>query len=286
MIFKEESFILNTFKKCTLSPTSALVLLMDDNASYSHSKTLEYLNALDLSEALPLYEHFNKIWPHSREIIRNRKYAIDHLASQFLSQQIDSQVIIFAAGLNPLSIELSSKFPNATFFDLDLENMNTKEKLMTELNIKNSIRCLSIDLMESENIVTSLGKSGWKRDLPTLIIAEGISYYLPLSSLWKTIDILDAKALIFEYLLPYEQVDKEMVSYPQETFTSLQIKYKLSSITHYDTELLKRCLEPKKGVLKETLDMHSIEQKRFSKNLYFPKQNSGWIEVSDCRYLI
>ncbi len=282
--------------KCKLSPTSALVLLWTDKDSSAHPNTSQYLESIDLTEGQALVRDYEKIWPSYSQVITNRKYAIKKLAFDFLfsclsnnsstNSGIDdssknSQVIILAAGLDPLSIEIASMFPKTSVFDVDLDNMDTKKNLLNQIN---NIQCLTADITDTEILREKLCHAGWNSNLPTLLIAEGISYYIKSDDLWKIIDSFKShnhrNALILESLIPFELVNDRFRYIPKKIFESLSTDFHLNQITHYTQESIVDQLSQISGQLKNILSLKEIEKTRLGENVFFHNENDGWIQVS------
>ena len=71
--------------KISLSATSALVLLWTDKSLYSTKVVQSYLDMLDLSSGIDLFEKCNGIWPSYGSVINNRKWLIAKWSKEILS---------------------------------------------------------------------------------------------------------------------------------------------------------------------------------------------------------
>lgn len=270
-----------------LSPTSSLVLFLAGRESYTHKNTQKYLDYINFDKESASIKDFIKLCPHSDHIIKNRKYAVKKMAFEFLSKHSKAQVLILAAGLDPLSIELASSFSEATIFDVDKYNMEVKKQILKKMNILDSIKCITADLTNLAEIEQKLLQLSWDKKTPTLIIAEGISYYISVESLWNIVDCFKSvdnnkkNTLILEYLLPYHLVNPEHRVHAQNIFNKLKKDYELSTIVHYSKDLIKKQLPKVSGVLNTIKTFDQIEKERLGTNTIFTDSADGWIQVSN-----
>jgi O-methyltransferase involved in polyketide biosynthesis len=164
-----------------ISDTSALVLNWTSQDVWQTKQAKGYFNGLDLSAADTLLELFDEAEQHVHtQAVSNRKFFMRKCAVEFLQHcrenKAKGQVIILAAGLAPLSVEIASLFPECSVFDVDKYLMPEKERY---LNGKcPNIRFISCDITKTELLSEGLRKSGWDDHQPRLLIMEGITYYL------------------------------------------------------------------------------------------------------------
>ncbi|MBE8221774.1 MAG: class I SAM-dependent methyltransferase [Bdellovibrionales bacterium] len=267
-----------------LSPTSSLVLFLAGKQSYLQKNTQKYLEYINFDKEAVYIKEFIKIWPPMDNVIKNRKYAIKKMAFDFLNKNNNAQVIILAAGLDPLSIEIASVYPKSCIFEIDKYNMDVKTQLLKKVGNLEAIKCITADLTDIKSVEKNLLKVLWNKKKPTLLIAEGISYYISEKSLWSIVNIFKSpnknNELILEYLLPYNLVNEKYRDIAKKTFQKLEKDYNLSSIVHYSKELIKRQLPKVSGDLKKTFNFCQIEKERLGKNSFFTDSKDCWIEVS------
>ncbi|MFM8718757.1 MAG: hypothetical protein ACKOFH_04355, partial [Chthoniobacterales bacterium] len=119
----------------SISATSALVLNWTDPKIWQSPLTAEYMRELDLSEGQSLLERFSEVenLMHT-QTVSCRKFFVRKTVCNFLGQLQregrSGQVVILAAGLAPMSVEIASLFPSSAVFDVDLHNMDEKRKLL------------------------------------------------------------------------------------------------------------------------------------------------------------
>lgn len=270
-----------------LSPTSPLVLFLAGRESYDHKNTQKYLDYITFDKESACIKDFIAICSYSDHIIKNRKYAIKKMAYQFLSKHKKAQVLILAAGLDPLSVEIASTFTEATIFDVDKYNMEVKKQILKKMGGLDTITCITADLTNTVELEKKLLQSCWDKNIPTLIIAEGISYYISVKHLWnivscfKSADSDKKNILILEYLLPYDLVSPSQRPHAQNIFNKLKKDYNLPSIVHYSKTLIQTQLAKIGGVLNEIKTMDQIEKERLGTKTIFVDSADGWIQVSN-----
>lgn len=150
-----------------ISGTSALVLLWGGKEAYKSKLAQKYLEQIDLSSGHELFNECNKVWEHYNEIIRNRKFGVFNFVESILTDNQEYQVIILAAGIAPLSLDIIEKFPQTKVFDVDIENMPMKKKLfevVAEGSFENRIQFIQSDITNKDVLIESLTNHGWDKN--------------------------------------------------------------------------------------------------------------------------
>lgn len=173
-----------------LSQTSSLVLICDKNTSYQSSKSKEFLSHLDLSKGREMYNKIRHLKPHLDEIIPNRKFLIHNYIRKILKKNKFAQVLSLACGWDPILVKMSEEFPRHSFFGVDSESIQTQEKLIQKIMPHSPIVYLNEDIINPKQLIQKLTAKGWKKDQPTGLVLEGISYYIPPKPFWKSLKIL------------------------------------------------------------------------------------------------
>jgi len=269
-----------------ISGTSALVLLWGGKDSYKSQLAKKYMENIDLSAGTELYENCSAVWEHYHEIIKNRKFGVFNFLESILSQDEIYQVIVLAAGIAPLSLDIHEKFPSIKIFDTDIENMDTKKKLYERIagqEISDKIKFIHTDITNQTDFKKTLIENGWDENGKSIIIAEGISYYLTEDELWNTFAIFKSNDksnyIILESRLPYEKVSDEMKDIQEKVWVYLKETLNLNHVTRYfDEKVTDYCNKLDAEILQKHT-MKEIEMMRYGRNELFHKHNSGWIEI-------
>ena len=113
------------------------------------------------------------------QVIKNRKWCIGAWCNSILASGSIEQVVIIAAGFAPLGVELASTFPACTIFDVDLLNMPEKQKICESISgLGANLHFVEADITDTDKCVGLLNLAGWQGNRPTLVICDGISYYI------------------------------------------------------------------------------------------------------------
>ncbi len=269
-----------------ISGTSALVLLWGGKEAYKSKLAQKYLEQLDLSSGHELYNECSKIWEPYHEILRNRKFGVFNFVESILKDNSEAQVIILAAGIAPLSLDIIESFPVTKIFDIDIENMQMKKKLFEEVSdgsFENKIEFIESDITNKDILTESLIQHGWDKNKKSIVIAEGISYYITEDELWSAFSLFQTKDksnfIILESRVPQEKVCEERRDIQERVWEYLTNALTLKFVTRYFDEKVKEYAEKINAEVIEKHTMKDIEMLRFGRNEIFPTYDSGWIEV-------
>ena len=262
-----------------LSATSALVQLWAGDICYQGKNARSYLEKLDLKSGKLLYRQCCGIWPHYGEVINNRKFGILHLIRKCLAEKDRCrQVVIAAAGIDPLGIELAEYFPEIAVFEFDRENMDVKEKLYrtSAVTVTADISFITTDILDTGVLTRDLARSGWNPQIPTLLVLEGISYYLPKQYIHRLISTFQPEKTIFEYLKESSAIDTDKNIIATDIFNLIADQCGLSCIERYSPCRVKSV----SGMtILELYGMDVLEKMRSGTNTFFSTAASGWIEI-------
>ena len=263
-----------------LSSTSALVLLWAGQECYKSKKAMDFLNQLDLEEGRDLYKKCEEICPYYDEVIKNRKYGVFNLIKKSFSNENNNfQLVIAGAGLDALGIEVTEHYTNSKVFELDNENTEFKYNLYSNLGnkSKSNIVFIEIDLLNPSSVHKSLSVHGWDPMKPTLLLFEGISYYLPTESIQKLVHVIKPDRIIFEFLKQDDEIAADKVNIAKRVFDLILSRCKLPYIKRYNYSGIEKLFDNMS--VADRYSMKHLEKMRTGSNKYFPAEDSGWIEV-------
>ena len=103
-------------------------------------------------------------------------------------------------------IDIAECFAATTVFDVDMANLDIKQQINESLDGPEVRFCMG-DLTNVDSLIRTLKTHGWDAGKPTLLVAEGISYYLPKPVFMELLTALrtPSGALVLEYSLPPEE---------------------------------------------------------------------------------
>ena len=271
----------------SVSATSALVLLWTDEAVYESGAAREFLQHLDLDVALAMSEELCRVWPSVVEEVTNRKVGVKRFCRDFLSRVPHAQVVFLGAGLDPKSLDVAIKYPDVRVFDVDMEQMSLKKEITKKVSGPQNIEFCTANIDDVQDLVGGLEKNGWDSKQVTLVVAEGISYYLSQQCLAQSLKTLCCPlgGLVLEYAVPGDQVllAEKRVIY-QDFFDLLQKCLQWpTAITRYRVEEVQALVSELGGEMVETMDQQQLEREWKGRNEIYTAPGEGAVYVSYAR---
>lgn len=265
-----------------LSATSALVLNWTLPEIWQNQTTHAYLEKLDLSEGNELLELFDPAehLMHTHAV-SNRKYFMLQCAIDFCTHSIQKgrqpQVIILAAGIAPLSVEIASRFPQSIVFDIDKYLMDEKQRLLHH-SVPN-ISFISCDLNDIALLEQQLSLRNWDASEPSLVILEGITYYLTRQSLQHCMEFfaLSGSQLACDYALPPEIITEELRLFGTNVFEKIKHKTGIGFISYYDPDVIQNMLISSGYIMVQHFGMPVVQKLRTVSASPFAEGRHAWI---------
>ena len=267
-----------------LSDTSAFVMLLMKDGIHTSKNSQVYRSMLDLSSGREFLRECAHVWPHLDELVLNRKSVILQEVKSSVQSGIN-QVIIFGSGMDALSLEITSLNDTVQVYEVDVDQMEHKQLLVNKvMQDTGRIMCITADLNQSSRVVSNVLDARWDRSKPTLLIFEGISYYLKPGALWEIVRQFSSHAVnhvILEYIVPRDMIDKERAHIPDEVFGIIQdtLPYDLE-IDRFEYNAIVQRAKAIGGFDIRRHTMSNIERRRTGANHFFPTESSGWVEIA------
>ena len=263
--------------------TSAFVLSFANQEIYRGAAARTLLSSVDLSAADPIRAQFEDIHDEITMEILNRKYGVAQCCRKYLDENPTAQVIHLGGGLDPLPIDLAESYPKAHFFDVDLANMSLKEEINQKISGP-GVSFLTANLADIPSLTGILSNAGWDSDAPTLLVSEGISYYIPKEVYRNTLASLQTSGgcLVFEYSVP----DHILVGVPKaeivfdffERFTAL-LNMPIQ-MQRYDDPEVRDLAAGMNGEVVDILTQHQLEFSRTGRNEMRDDPRMGAIRIA------
>jgi len=267
-----------------ISATSALVLNWTDQKTWQTPYAIDYLRKLDLSEGKRLLDLFSEEehFMHT-QTISCRKFYIKNKVFSFLEalqrQGKRGQVLILAAGLAPMSLEIAARYPSSTVFDVDQYNMPEKQMLIGG-QLPN-IRFCACDITNVRKLDEALVREGFRSDVPVMTILEGIIYYLTPDALEDLLRYLSGmnSIVVGEFGLAPERVNEKTRFFLENVFGKIREHAKLDFITFYSDETIIELFR-RAGFASVTLtNFRTIQRERTGREHPFAEADSSWIKA-------
>ena len=262
-----------------LSSTSSLVLLWVQQGCYQTKRAVDFLTQLNLEEGNVLYDRCNKIFQYS-EVIKNRKFGVMHLIKKCMVEyRRDQQILIAGAGFDALGIELMELYPHVKVFEIDQDNMDIKSAMVAKMSneLDRRISFIEVDLLNILDVNKKLSTHGWDYLKPTLLVLEGISYYLPTKSIQEFVRVISPDLIIFEFLKQDKDISIQRLNIPQKVFGLISDFCGLAHINKLNRFQIENLFN--NMYIEDGCSMKQLEKMRTGTNTFFPTENSGWIEV-------
>jgi len=267
-----------------ISATSALVLNWTSNDIWKTNNAREYLDNLDLSEGNPLYNAFDELENYMlTQAITNRKYFVRNYTIAFLrkleQEKKNGQVIVLAAGIAPLSVEIASLFPKTILFDVDQYAMPEKEKYLK--NMCPNIRFIECDITKIDLLKTKLSQYGWDPENPTMVVVEGIVYYLLETDL-KNILFFFANhhtGLIADFVLKPEYVNVKNRMFGEVVFKRIRELVGLEFLNFYEPGYFMALVRDSGFQNAKRFKMDEIQMERTGQKDPFDLEEPAWVSM-------
>jgi len=268
----------------TVPATSTLVLLFTKPALYDGGAAKRFLGAIDLSAGQDFKSHFKHVWDLMYAGAATRKLRMKQLGQEFLRKYPSAQVVSLGIGLDPLSIDLAESFPEASFFDVDMSHMDLKAEINAAIDGP-SMHFVSANLANPAQLQEALKSQGWHPSEPTLVMAEGITYYVPRAIFAQALAAVrtDSGALVLEYSLPDEEIvdprfrEAYIAFYPEVT-RLIGLPFPME---RYSTDYVSQLAEQLGGSIAETLhEYHVAHDASGEYHNFFASPDDGVIRVA------
>lgn len=266
-----------------LSDTSAFVMLLLGNSIHTSQNSQRYMEMLDLTAGQELLKDCTMVWPHLDELVINRKSIILQEVKASIQSGV-CQVVIFGSGMDALSIEITSLYDTVQVYEVDSHQMEHKQQLVNEvMQDTRRITCVAVDLNQPSKVISKITDSGWDKNRPSVLVFEGISYYLEHGVLWEIARMFSSHApnhAIVEYMVPKNMIDARRSHIPDGVFGVIQDKLPQNlKVNRFGHDTAIRHVEAIGGLDIRRHTMSSIEKSRTGANRFFPTKSSGWMEI-------
>lgn len=275
--------------KIKVEPVDAFTFHMGKN-HFNNDFLQLYIDHLDLTAGLSLYEKCFRVCDWYDEIIINKNYYINNFINRKVNEAgKDHLIIILAAGQTPLSLEIvKNNFEKINrVIEIDDHGMYEKKELYDHLypDFSNKIKCMTADV-KSESIVALLNGlvHEFYNELPCIVIIESAAFRFDKEELQHIINGLKSRKknniVLLEYLLPSSVVSDTNRGVQSEVFDLIKSGAGIIDIYDYDRDEIISLFESMGGTALEFSNLNKIERARCGTNKHFINENDGWLEYS------
>ena len=254
-----------------------------------------YLGMVDAGSGREMVERCERIWPHYGEVVRSRKHCVARLAMLHLSGGRIGQAVILGAGLDPLSVEIAERTGCAVAsYEIDAHPPRLKPGWIARASpgAAGCIRHVRADLAGgTEAVAGALAEEGWRADMPSLVVAEGISYYLPEEALRGLLGMFRTRdgsgRIILEYLRDPGSIRADRARIPDAVFGEFVRGAGVGGLARYSDAQAAGIAAGDGGGGggvagvggMSTIGPAAMERDRTGGNRLFADDRSGWIAV-------
>lgn len=270
-----------------ISSTSAFAALLFDGESHTSPMARRYTKLLDLDAGRSLVERCRDFWPYYSEVIKNRKACIHGMANDAVRRDGIRQAVIFGAGFDALSLEISTWADDCSIYEIDVANMDAKSEIIRALDpsLAGRIKCIATDVSDVDGTMQALAERGWDPGAPSLAVFEGISYYLQDAVLWDVVGRFapgdGSDRVILEYLLPNAEIRADRIPIAEYPFRLITNESGIGDAVRYDIKGITSRVGELGGSVLQHRSMREMERQRRSRNAIFESDRSWWVEVCE-----
>jgi hypothetical protein len=266
-----------------LEPTAALVMIWARDL-YRTGSAARFYSCLDLTAGEHMRQECETVCPWYGEVILNRKWLIRHLAAGFVAEAPGPcQVVIPAAGRSPLALELLDAWNDgiASVIELDITGMEEKQRLYERAAPAHAgkIRCIPVDLSDHSATAEAIAGAGYDPDLPTVVVLEGVSYYISPAVLAGIIPLFASpdhrNRAVVEYMLPCRLVSDDRRKIPRGIWRIINRDCNPGKTVTYSPDELEQALTHAGCDHVVQHSMHKIERSRTGTSPPSPTGGSG-----------
>ena len=125
------------------------------------------------------YNVFDRVMPGMFEGLGERKIFMNDEVLAAIDSGA-SQVLVLGAGFDTLCLRLAPQFPAVTFFEIDHPaTAAAKHQGVQDVGQPDNLTLIAADLAESRLVDVLATKPEWHPDQKTVVVMEGLLYYLP-----------------------------------------------------------------------------------------------------------
>ena len=271
-----------------LEPTAAFVLHYSKGI-YKNNLIKKYLEYIDFSSAnsiIAMCEE-KKISHLLHEAMCSRKFIITRLVLNALEENNYEQIVIFASGKSPISLELVLNNKNhIAIFELDNASFSEKRNIFKKLLDKNNfnkLNFLEIDITDLK-LIHKLENYNFDKKKRTILIFEGITHYLDKKIYLKLLQNLSNNTknkFIIEYAPEIAKLSEDYKFAVKEVFNFIEKNYYLAKMTNYSKNEFINFFKSISGEINKIYDLRMISSMRKSEKYKFENNFVGPLEVID-----
>ena len=287
-------------QKSNMSNVAAAEMAWSRGEAHTSAEAVQYMQMLDVRGGERAYALGHQAWPNYGEAIRDRKWCIARLAMMHLKAAGIRQAVILGAGLDALSLEIAARAGRPVVsYEVDASTMPYKRRVLEDVKgpAAGRVRCVTANMATTSpgRIASALAREGWDEYRPSLVVAEGISYYLPKSKLQSLLAYFRTRdgsgRIILEYLRNAASISPDRAPIPEAVLGWCGEMMGATRLSRYsDAQALdfaaggtgrggRAAAAAAAAAGMRTVGPTEMERGRTGGNALFPGEDSGWLAV-------
>lgn len=271
-----------------LEPTAAFVLHYSREI-YKNKLIKKYLEYIDFSSANSIVAmcEEKKISHLLHEAMCSRKFIITRLVLNALEENNYEQIVIFASGKSPISLELLLNNKNhIAIFELDNASFSEKRNIFKKLLDKNNfnkLNFLETDITDLK-LIHKLEDYNFDKKKRTILIFEGITHYIDKKLYFKLLQNFSNNSknkFIIEYAPEIAKLSEDYKFAVKEVFNFIEKNYYSAKMTNYSKNEFIDFFKSISGEINKIYDLRMISSMRKSEKYKFENNFVGPLEVID-----
>ena len=287
-------------QKGNMGKVAAACAIWSRGEAHGSAEARQYLSMLDVGNGAGIVRGAERVWPAYGEAVRDRKLCVGSIALQHLIKSGIRQVVILGAGLDALSVEIAAQTGNSVVsYEVDASTMPYKRRVLEAAGSRAAqhVRCITANLATAGpgRIASALAREGWDYDRPSLVVAEGISYFIPKQKLAKLLEYFRTRdgsgRIVFEYVRDAGSIFYDRAPIPEEILGMCGSLFGVDRLSRFsDSQALdfvaggtgrggKAGVNAALNTGLRTIGPGGMEKARTGSNALFPADDSGWFAV-------
>jgi O-methyltransferase involved in polyketide biosynthesis len=168
--------------------------------------------------------------------------------------------------------------------EVDIAGMEAKRRLYAAVapHLAERIACLTADITAAEFSAATIEAAGvYQPDAPTIVLFEGISYYITEAQLRRAMGVFRSATqpnlIVLEHVLPCARVNEARRSIPLEIFRTIGAYAGLSDIRSYSRDHVESLFQGLRCSDVRHYSLTDMERLRKGTPRRFVEDGDGWI---------
>lgn len=267
-------------------PATARLVLDAAAKIYDSPSERLYISKIDTEEVSDLLQCLLAAYPLFREMVFYRKQSVRDLLQKRMQQYPLQQVLILGAGLDPLSLLIIEKYKDriSNIFEIDNGYIEEKEKIYENiLQGDTTVQFIRCDVTDTSQLDAQLRQYDFRADLPTLIIFEGLIYYITNEEFINTMQLFSSvdhrNMLLLDFMLTRDDIPAYHLHYYNDIIKVIEkvLNIKLNITSRLTITEMAAALNASQV---EFISLYETARRLLGENHVFRERGDGFLEMA------